>query len=143
MPGLYGIGWGRTSDAASFGGKRLRRQRAIGDQAVVYRPPPPSFEIAAFMLIRPVALDDFLAAAQRHVGKHRQNFVGGTSAIKRLNQRLLQGNGTVESAPIAPRFQVMRFGEPPLADFRSLVFVKTEVHADGSFAEPLFHAQFN
>ncbi len=120
---------------------RLRGQGGIGDQTVVNRTTPRGFEIAAAFVLRgPVALDDVHAAAQRGIAQHREYFGGGASAIQRLDQRLLQGDGSVISAAIAPGFEEVRFGQSPLADFRSFVFIKAEANAHARLDHAIFES---
>ena len=61
-------------------------------------------------------------AAQR--GDH---FERGLAAIKRRDQRLDKTNRAVESANIAPGFQIVRFGNIPHALQRGLVGIKAEI----------------
>src|SRR2546421_1846853 len=48
--------------------------------------------------------------------------------IERRDQRLNHAEGTVESARIAPGFQVVRFGDVPVAEFGSLVKMRADVN---------------
>src|ERR1019366_5018345 len=113
---LFGDGF--AVDGPGLGGER----RAF-DHAVVNRAAPPGFEIRAFVPVRPIAFDDLVGAGIGRAGERLQNLAGGAAAVERLDERLLDGDGAVEGAGVAPGFQVMRFGQEPLADRRGFVFV--------------------
>ena len=49
--------------------------------------------------------------------------------IERFDQRLHDGDCTVEGARIAPGFEVMSFGNMPMTEFGGLVFVLAEMYA--------------
>jgi len=47
--------------------------------------------------------------------------------IERRDQRLNHAKGAVESAGINPGFQVVRFGNVPVAEFRSLIKMRADI----------------
>src|SRR5208282_5716241 len=69
------------------------------------------------------------------VAEGGQDVMGRTSVIERRDQRLNNGRGAVVSASIAPRFQVMRFGNMPVAIGGSLVEVRAKVNSSGNALE--------
>jgi hypothetical protein len=84
---------------------RLQRQRRAGNQAIVYRPPPPALEIRALALRLPIALHDRERRRVRLLRHHLQNLCRGPSVVQRLNQRLLDADRAVERPCIAPGFE--------------------------------------
>src|SRR6267143_2474751 len=62
--------------------------------------------------------------------------------IERRDQRLNHAQGTVESASVAPGFEVMRFGDVPVAKFRSLVKMRAEVNRVLDFLAVRFRIEF-
>ena len=61
--------------------------------------------------------------------------MGRTAGIERLDQRLLNGNCPIISAPIAPRFQVMGFGNLPLAEGAGLIGMGAKMDTKASLGQ--------
>ena len=51
----------------------------------------------------------------------------GLALVERRDEWLDDGNRTIEGARVRPGFEVVRFGNVPVAEFRSLVFVIAEI----------------
>ncbi len=111
----------------------LRRVGRAFDPAVVQRLAPESVEIGAGVLFLPVLLNQIVSGETRLAGENRDDFVRGLAAIQRLDQRLNDAHCAVIGAGIAPRFEIVRFGNVPLAKFGGLVAMRTETNlqADG------------
>ena len=133
----------RRGQRRAVNGGRLSGQRRAGYHAIVYRAPPPGFEIAALVLRRPIAFDDVVSARFRRVEEHLQHLVSGAAVVERLDERLLDGDRAIESARVAPAFQIVRLRQMPLADLGGLVLVEAQVRADACFLESIRQAQFH
>ena len=57
--------------------------------------------------------------------------------IERLNQWLDDGYRAIVGTRIAPRFEVMRCRNVPVAKLRCFVFVKTVMHAQHNFVQAI------
>ncbi|MCG3121215.1 MAG: hypothetical protein ALAOOOJD_04215 [bacterium] len=68
-------------------------------------------------------------------GEHREHFVAGFAAIKRRNQRLNDGGGSIKGAGITPRFQRVRLGNVPMTELRGFIIIKTEMDARLDFGK--------
>src|SRR5260370_40307388 len=63
----------------------------------------------------------------RFVAEGGTDFAGGVRVIERRDQRLNDAERAVESACITPSFEVMRFGDMPVAELGSLVKMRADV----------------
>ncbi len=104
-------------------GRRLHfRGCGSGDEAVVQRFAPSLF-VAPGAVTNDVVRPLVLVAREE-----RQNFRGRPSAIKRLYQRLLDRRRAIESACVAPGFQIVRLRQVPLCENAGLVPLHAQVN---------------
>src|SRR2546430_4305414 len=68
-----------------------------------------------------------------------KRFTRGVRVVQRRNERLNHAESAIEGARIAPGFEVVRFGDMPIAEFGGLVKVRADVDSvlDG-LTLPLF-----
>src|SRR4029453_12461908 len=59
----------------------------------------------------------------------------GFAAVERLDEWLNNRNSAIEGARVAPAFQIMRFGNMPMANARRLILVEAEADAHSEFLE--------
>ncbi len=69
-----------------------------------------------------------MAAGVGLPGQHRHQFVRALAVVQRGNQRLHDAHRAVVSAGVAPGLEIVGLVHVPLAEFRGLVLVETEVH---------------
>ena len=122
---------------------RLWGQRGAGHQAIVHRAAPPRFEIGARMRPGPVCAQDIAAVQFLLAGEHLQDLEGRAAVVQGLDEGLLQGDGSIEGARVAPRLQVVRLRQTPLAELRGFVVVEAEVDAQARLADAVAHAQID
>ena len=117
----------RGGDRAAGNGHGFNRGRGSGHYTVVQTAAPETFEGATATGGGEVSLPGFAhqlhhrsvaTAEQRR--DHRQRRLG---VVEGINERLDQGRGTVESAQVTPRLEVVRFGDVPVAIFGGFVAV--------------------
>src|SRR5581483_8312623 len=85
----------RVGGPVRAGRDAARRERGVGDQAVVERGAPEGVEVAAGVAALPERLDQVVAGAVRLVGEGGQQLVGGARLVERGDQRLHDGGGAV------------------------------------------------
>src|SRR5262249_34194474 len=100
------------------------RQSRIRYQAVVECRAPEAFEILPVVLALPVVTHNGIARARGLPQESHQQFVCRFAAVERGNQRLHDGYRAIVCPRITPRFQVVRLGNMPVTQGRSLVFIK-------------------
>src|SRR5215510_9202412 len=93
---------------------------------------PNRVEIGA-ELSTPMVAYDVIAGLGRLIGHCRQQFVGRLAFVQRLNERLNDRDGAVVSTRIAPGFEIMRFGDMPVAVRRSFVILLRQMHPEWNF----------
>ncbi len=117
----------------------------VRDDAVVHGCLPELLEIpcADVMLpmLPPGGADAFIAGRHLIVRQYRQHLVSRAALVKRLDQRLGDGGGAVEGTRVAPGFQVMRFGQMPVALPRRLILKKAQMNAKRHFLHVLAETQ--
>ncbi len=151
-PGRLGLGR-RRSDRAGGQRHRLRRERAAGNVAVVQHAPPELLEAgevdagrigelaegaarrhgAAVPVRLPEALDD-LERGLGLAGERGDHFVRRTALVERLDQRLAHRHRAVGGAGVAPRLEVVRLRDVPLAVDGGLVAVQAEMDGERHLA---------
>ncbi len=121
----------RGADGAGVhgaGGQRLLGCRRAGHEPVVQRLAPELVEgrgVLQAAALLPVGAEDVGARLPRLLGHERaDHLVGRPSAVERRDQRLNDGDDAVGRARVAPRFQVVRGRDVPLAERRGLVPVQ-------------------
>ena len=81
------------------------------------------------MLRGPVSLHNVVGGAFRLPRQHGQHFVRGLTRVERRDQRLHDGDRAIVRPAIAPRLQVMRRGQMPVAKLAGLVLLQAQVDA--------------
>ena len=100
--------------------ERIRRWRTP-DRSVPQR--------AVTELSRPVLLHQIHRRLAGRAVQRGQHFNGGAAVVDRRDQRLNQGDRAVEAAHVAPRFQVVRFRQMPVALFGGFVDVESQMRS--------------
>src|SRR5581483_11201648 len=104
-------------------------ERGVLNHAVVQCAHPGFLEIAARSLLLPDGAHDVVSLLFFVTGNQREQFNRSLAVIKRLDERLLNARRAVVSATVAPRFEVMRGVDVPVAGESGLVIVKTQMNA--------------
>ncbi len=90
-----------------------------------------------FPTLSPMRADDLPAGSLLQIGQQRHHFVGGPALVQRLDQRLHDRRRPVVALRIAPRLQVMRLGQVPVALVRGLIEEQAVVNAERDFLQVL------
>ena len=109
---------------------RLGRQRRIGKQTIVECSLPKGGKSILALLRGPICLHDIVVRAHFFTQQRIQELMGGVAGIERFNQGLLDRDRAVIGAHITPRFQIVRFGNLPLALGGSLVGIEPKLDAE-------------
>src|SRR6266568_2325002 len=96
---------------------------------------PPTLEIRARVLRLPVALRQRIAGRLILIGQELDQFTLAVSAIKRRYKRLNEAHRAIERTRVAPLLKVVRSVEMPVAIFRGLILVKTQVNSQSDFVQ--------
>ena len=94
-----------------FGGDVDGGKRAVRNYAIVQRLLPEHVEVG---LTLPILLDQLVSGFVRLTGECCDHFVRVLAAVERRDERLDEADGSVVAADIAPRFQIVRFGNVPV-----------------------------
>ena len=101
---------------------------SAGNPAVVQRLAPEGVKVSASVLLLPVCLDEIASCEAGLSSQDGDDFMGALAAVERLNQRLNDADRAVVGAGIAPGFEIVRFGNVPLAKLGGLVAMRAEKH---------------
>ena len=121
----------RSRETFGFERDSLWLGGGIRDPAVVQRLTPERVEIGAGVLFLPVGLNEIVSGCGGVSGEDGDDFVGALAVVERLDQRLNDADGAVVGAGIAPGFEIVSFGNVPLAEFAGLVAMGAEINFRG------------
>lgn len=89
------------------------------------------------MAVPPVGLHDLQPRLPAPAAEHGRQLVRGTSSVRRLDERLNGAGRSVVGAHVAPRFEVVRLRQMPVAPHGGFVLVQTEMNARADPVERL------
>src|SRR2546423_8033052 len=116
----------------------------IRDDAIVHRGLPARLEIGRLRppwpVFTPVSTDDLIPRRDALPCECGEQLMRRAPLIERRDQRLHDRRGAVEGPRIAPRLQIMRLGQMPVALPRGLVLVQAEADAQRHALHPFLKA---
>src|SRR5664280_1864444 len=130
---------GRSRDVRD-GLESPSRKRAAFDEPVVKRLAEKSVE-AVRVLLLPVCPEQVEPFRGRLPERRREHLERRLPAVERLEERLEDRDGAVESARIAPGFELVRLVHVPRAVLARLVVVEPEARAESDLLQPLDEAE--
>ncbi len=123
----------RRDDLRHADGRGHRRARRPRNHAVVQPAPPFAFAgVAGFgetAFGRPALVDGVVPRPLGCVGERGDDFESRLAVVERLDERLHDGRGAVVRPLVAPRLEVVRLGNLPVAARGRLAGDEAQVHA--------------